>query len=335
MFDDIKWIRMKVGMFDGNSFKKIKRAKIGGVQYRDKLTSVWFELLDLAAKSNKDGYLIDNNGVPYKNYEEIATQIDRDEKEVELCMSFFESEKMIEFVDDMFCVTNFVQYQNQDGLAQIRENNRLRQARFREKRNCLIGDVKCQYCGGKATGYDHIIPLSQGGTDDASNKVHCCNVCNNIKSTQPLVKFLNANRERINDDIVTSNPLLMKYVTLCNVTNRYVDNVTSQKYNALDKEKDSLLNKLKNKLYRAGAYTGVHDSLVDEVLEALVKACEMENSIIFAGRKYSANHFERIANHLTFEQVAFVVNRVINKGNDIENREKYIQSIFAEKYAIN
>ena len=27
---DVKWIKLKVGMFDGMSFKKIKKAKIGG-----------------------------------------------------------------------------------------------------------------------------------------------------------------------------------------------------------------------------------------------------------------------------------------------------------------
>ena len=51
MAENVQWIRLKVGMFDGNSFKKIKRAKIGGVSYRDKLTAVWFELLDLAGGS--------------------------------------------------------------------------------------------------------------------------------------------------------------------------------------------------------------------------------------------------------------------------------------------
>ena len=34
---DVKWIKLNVGMFDGNSFKKIKKAKIGGESYRDKL----------------------------------------------------------------------------------------------------------------------------------------------------------------------------------------------------------------------------------------------------------------------------------------------------------
>ena len=80
---EVQWIRFVVGMFDGNSFKRIKRAKIGGVSYRDKLTSVWFELLDLAGKSNANGYLIDNNEIPYRSFEDIATMLDREEKEIE------------------------------------------------------------------------------------------------------------------------------------------------------------------------------------------------------------------------------------------------------------
>lgn len=140
MADNVQWIRLIVGMFDGNSFKKIKRAKIGGVSYRDKLTAIWFELLDLAGKSNANGYLIDNNEIPYQSFEDIATMLDREEKEIELCMQFFINEKMVEIVDDVYCLTNFAQYQNQDGLAQIREKNRLRQIKCREKKKqALLG----------------------------------------------------------------------------------------------------------------------------------------------------------------------------------------------------
>ena len=134
MAENVQWIRLKVGMFDGNSFKKIKRAKIGGVAFRDKLTAVWFELLDLAGKSNANGYLVDNNEIPYRTFEDIAIMLDREEKEIELCMQFFINEKMVEIIDDIFCLTNFMQYQNQDGLDKIRAQNRERQARFRESR---------------------------------------------------------------------------------------------------------------------------------------------------------------------------------------------------------
>lgn len=129
---------MIVGMFDGNSFKKIKRAKIGGVPYRDKLTAVWFELLDLAGKSNHDGLLVDNNEIPYKTYEDIAIMIDRDEKEVELCMNFFINEQMVKIVNKVYCITKFVEYQNAEGLQRIREQGRQRVAQYRERKKLAL-----------------------------------------------------------------------------------------------------------------------------------------------------------------------------------------------------
>lgn len=140
---EVQWIRLIVGMFDGNSFKRIKRAKIGGVSYRDKLTAVWFELLDLAGKSNSHGYLIDNNEIPYRSFEDIATMLDRDEKEIELCIQFFINEKMVEIVDDVYCLTNFMKYQNQDGLEKIREQTRKRVAECRKRKQLAQSNVTC------------------------------------------------------------------------------------------------------------------------------------------------------------------------------------------------
>jgi predicted phage replisome organizer len=134
MSDSVQWIRLKVGMFDGNSFKKIKRATIGGVNYRDKLTAIWFELLDLAGKGNANGCLVDNNEIPFETYEDIAIMLDRDTEEIELCMQFYLKEKMVELIGKVYCLTNFMQYQNKDGLEKIREQKRLAQARWREKR---------------------------------------------------------------------------------------------------------------------------------------------------------------------------------------------------------
>lgn len=140
---EVQWIKLKVGMFDGNSFKKIKRVKIGGVSYRDKLTAVWFELLDLAGKSNANGYLIDNNEIPYRSLEDIATMLDREENEIELCMQFFIAEKMVEIIDDIFCLSNFMRFQNKDGLEKIREQTRKRVAKCRERKLLLQSNATC------------------------------------------------------------------------------------------------------------------------------------------------------------------------------------------------
>ena len=48
--DNVQWIKLKVGMCGGESFKKVKKVKIGGESFRDKLTAVWFELMDFAGK---------------------------------------------------------------------------------------------------------------------------------------------------------------------------------------------------------------------------------------------------------------------------------------------
>ena len=140
MADNVQWIKLKVGMFDGNSFKKIKRAMIGGVSYRDKLTSVWFELMDLAGKSNANGYLVDNNEIPYHTFEDIAIMIDRETEEVELCMQFFIKERMVEIIDNIYCLSNFEKYQCVEGLEKIREQKRISQAKWRERKaQGLIG----------------------------------------------------------------------------------------------------------------------------------------------------------------------------------------------------
>ena len=143
---EVQWIKLIVGMFDGNSFKRIKRAKIGGVSYRDKLTAVWFELLDLAGKSNANGYLMENE-IPYRSFEDIATMLDRDEKEIELCMQYFINERMIEIIDDVYCLSNFMKYQNHDGLEKIREQNRLRQAKYKKRQKLLAGNVSGNVSG--------------------------------------------------------------------------------------------------------------------------------------------------------------------------------------------
>ena len=143
MANDVKWIKFMVGTFDGESFKKIKRAKIGGESFRDKLTAVWFELMDLAGKSNHNGMLISGSELPYQNEEDIAIMLDRDVKEIELCMAFYVKENMVEIIDNIYRLSNWEKYQNIKGLEDIREQTRLRVAKFREKQKEIVCNDTC------------------------------------------------------------------------------------------------------------------------------------------------------------------------------------------------
>lgn len=139
---DVKWIKLKVGMFDGESFKRIKKAKIGGESFRDKLTAVWFELMDFAGKCNHSGAFINSREIPYSSMEDIGIMIDREPDELNLCMNFFIHEGMVEIVDDVYMLTNWSTYQNEAGLEQIRERRRIAQAKWREKKRLQASNTE-------------------------------------------------------------------------------------------------------------------------------------------------------------------------------------------------
>lgn len=62
-------------------------------------------------------------------------------------------------------------------------------------RSCLFGmdGNLCHYChtklNGKTATIDHIIPLSNGGTNDLINLVLCCFWCNILKSNKDYNEF--------------------------------------------------------------------------------------------------------------------------------------------------
>lgn len=134
MANDVQWLKIKVGMFDGTSFKRIKRAKIGGEKFRDKLTAVWFELMDFAGKCNHGGQFIDQREIPFTSMDDIAAMIDRETDELELCMQFFIKEGMVSIEDDIYALSNWAEYQNEEKLEKIREQKRLQQQRRRARR---------------------------------------------------------------------------------------------------------------------------------------------------------------------------------------------------------
>lgn len=119
----------------------------------------------------------------------------------------------------------------------------------------------------------------------------------------------------------TGNPTTEKPMT---------ENPTQQNTN---KENTCLLkNYIKNKLKSAGAYVGVHDALIDEVVNAIVAGTQIKGTITFDGKKYNAMTFERIAKGFSFEQLVPIVNRLLQRKDTINDRKLYIQSMLAMCY---
>ena len=142
MADGVKWIKFMIGCTDGSSFKRMRNAKIGGVDYRDKLEAIWFELLDFAGVCNHGGAFIDDREIPYSNIADIATQISRTEEELELCMQFYINTGMVEIIDNIYMLSNWSKYQNNDYLTDKREYDRIKQQEYRARQKAIIESQK-------------------------------------------------------------------------------------------------------------------------------------------------------------------------------------------------
>lgn len=215
---DVKWIKITTDIFDDDKILLIE-----SLPEKDSLIVVWFKLLCMAGKQNNSGVFTLNDRIAYTD-EMLATIFRRPINTVRLALQTFEQFGMIDIIDGVITIPNWEKHQSIDKLDKIKEQTRTRVAKHRDKQKKLaLGNTTvCQYCGNVATGVDHIIPIARGGKDIESNTVPCCINCNRKKNDKPLVDFLNSNRDIIRDDIVTSNEKLAQFVTLCNVTDRYI-----------------------------------------------------------------------------------------------------------------
>lgn len=93
-----------------------------------------------------------------------------------------------------------------------KEQTRERVRQHRERKRAEQGIKTCVYCGKDATGYDHIVPRSKGGTDDDENLVPCCKRCNSSKSSKDLADFLNTTTVKLDYESILKNIKLMRFV---------------------------------------------------------------------------------------------------------------------------
>lgn len=67
-------------------------------------------------------------------------------------------------------------------------------ANYSRRKNAIAFPVPCCYCGRalarETHTWEHIIPRSLGGTDDASNLAHACHPCNSERGNLPQPEFL-------------------------------------------------------------------------------------------------------------------------------------------------
>ena len=136
---EIKWIKITTDIFDDE-----KICLIDALPDHDAILVIWFKILALAGKHNRNGLLMMSDKVHYTD-EMLATIFRRPLNTVRMALGIFEQFGMIEIIDGIIALPNWEKHQNIDGMEKIKQQTRNRVARHREKQKNLAlgGNVTC------------------------------------------------------------------------------------------------------------------------------------------------------------------------------------------------
>ena len=127
MADGVSWIKLSVDLFNNKKIKQIRSLPDG-----DSIIGIWLQILCLAGSINENGAVYFTKDLPYTE-DMLAVEFDRPLNTMKLAIKTFISFGMIEITDNVMCVTNWLKYQNGDGLDKIREKARIRQQNYRQR----------------------------------------------------------------------------------------------------------------------------------------------------------------------------------------------------------
>ena len=135
---EIKWIKIATDVFDDE-----KICLIDALPDHDAILVIWFKILALAGKLNKNGILAISPNLVYTD-EMLASRFQRPLNTVRIALGIFERFGMIEVIEGVITLPNWEKHQNIDGMEKVKEQTRKRVARHREKQKELaIGNVTC------------------------------------------------------------------------------------------------------------------------------------------------------------------------------------------------
>ncbi|MGM8137485.1 phage replisome organizer N-terminal domain-containing protein [Enterococcus italicus] len=133
---EISWIKLSTGLPDNKKIKRIRKLPEG-----DKVILFWVFLLARAGESNQSGGIFLTDTMPYQE-EDLAADFDFNIEFVQFALITLEKYSMITRYQDILFIKNWEEYQSIEGLEKVREQNRIRQARHKEKqRQLTLGNV--------------------------------------------------------------------------------------------------------------------------------------------------------------------------------------------------
>lgn len=123
----VQWLKVYTDIFDNEKMKKLLRNRNGDTYFR-----VWIQLLTLAAKSNQHGAILLGENIPMSK-EDLAKVMHKTLNKLEKIIQDLYELDMIIIEKETICIKNWNMYQSADELEKLRESNRRRQQKYRDK----------------------------------------------------------------------------------------------------------------------------------------------------------------------------------------------------------
>lgn len=123
----VQWLKVYTDIFDNEKMKKLLRNRNGDTYFR-----VWIQLLTLAAKSNQHGAILLGENIPMSK-EDLAKVMHKTLNKLEKIIQDLHKLDMIIIEKDTIYIKNWDMYQSADELEKLRESNRRRQQKYRDK----------------------------------------------------------------------------------------------------------------------------------------------------------------------------------------------------------
>ena len=164
---EIKWIKITTDIFDDE-----KICLIDALPDHDAILVIWFKILALAGKHNRNGLLMMSDKVHYTD-EMLATIFRRPLNTVRMALGVFEQFGMVEIIDGIIALPNWEKHQNIDGMEKIKKQTRNRVAKYRKKQKSLALGGNVTVTEGNATeeeGDKNRLDKDENITTTSSNK---------------------------------------------------------------------------------------------------------------------------------------------------------------------
>lgn len=209
---DVKWIKLSVDVFSNRKIKQLR-----GLPDGDAIIGIWIQILCLAGKTNNGGAIYFSTEVPYTE-EMLAIEFDRPINLIRLAMATFEIFGMLETIDNVYLISNWEKYQSADKLEQLKEQNRLRVKKYREKQKQLATNTDMKHYS-NVTGNDNVMQ------------------CNGIDKEKDIDKDINNNNNISNQPIILTELEAQFIQTLESIQGYPIDRVKDVKYMKLMQER--------------------------------------------------------------------------------------------------